>query len=165
MTEETHTHERAAAAGIDCERCDARLIDFAYAELDDAERVAVARHLAGCSRCALEFCRLKADLDGVLDAVVESPPQAVRRRIRAEVERSFGPRWWHRVAAFWSRPIPAYGVVVASLIPVALWVATAMRPGSHGEAPAVAEVESSTRPPALTDYDSMVPLLPEDRPL
>ncbi|MCA9639016.1 MAG: hypothetical protein KC420_23470, partial [Myxococcales bacterium] len=89
----------------------------------------------------------------------------VRRRIRAEVERSFGPRWWHQVAAFWSRPIPAYGVVVASLIPVVLWVATSLRPGSYGGAAPVAEVEPSTRPPALTDYDSMVPLLPEDRPL
>lgn len=156
----TTTSEPVAA--LECDACDELLIDFAHGELAARERVAVTLHLAGCSRCALEFCRLRADLDGVLEAIVEAPPQAVRRRIREEVARSFGPRWWERLSALWLRPVPAYGVVLASLIPLVLWAAAALRP-EVGEG-ARADVEPE-RPPALSDYDSMVPLLPEDRPI
>ncbi len=152
----------AASRGLSCSACDALMIDHAYGETGDDDRVAVARHLATCSTCALAFCRLKADLDGVLEATVMAPPGALRRRIRAEVAKSFGPRWTTRLLDLWRRPVPAYGVVFASLIPVMIWVAATFRPAT--EAVSV-EVSRDSRPPALIDYDSMVPLLPEDLPI
>ena len=150
------------APELSCTACDELLIDHVYGETESAQRGAVARHLAECSSCALAFCRLKADLDGVLAAAVEAPPAALRRRIRTEVARSFGRRWWDRALELWRRPVPAYGMLLASLVPMLAWAALSARP------PAIADdaaPDRAPRPPALIDYDSMVPLLPEDRPL
>ncbi len=154
--------EGEAGGELSCSACDALMIDHVYGETGDEERGAVARHLATCPTCALEFCRLKADLDGVLEATVMAPPGALRRRIRDEVAKSFGPSWTSRLVHLWRRPVPAYGVVFASLIPVMIWVAATLRPGAVSS-PAPDTVEN--RPPALIDYDSMVPLLPEDLPI
>ncbi len=163
-----HPHRSPPEAGgeavreLSCAACDELMIDHVYGETGDEDRVAVARHLATCSTCALEFCRLKADLDGVLEATVMAPPGALRRRVRDEVAKSFGPSWTSRLLDLWRRPVPAYGVVFASLIPVMIWVAATLRPGV-ASSPAPDSGES--RPPALIDYDSMVPLLPEDLPI
>ena len=154
----------AGLRGIDCASCDEHLIDYAYHELVESLRSEVARHLADCPTCALAYCRLQADLDGVLEAVSEAPPQAVQRRIRDQLERSFGPSLWTRTVALWRRPVPAYGMVVASLVPMVFWLATALR-ASPVVVAASATTTPPSRPPALIDYDSMLPLLPEDRPL
>ncbi len=150
--------------GLDCASCDEYLIDYAYQELAASLRSEVARHLADCPTCALAYCRLRADLDGVLEAVIEAPPHAVRRRLRDELTRSFGPSFGARILALWRRPVPAYGMVVASLVPVMFWLATALRASPVVAAAATAGLPPA-RPPALIDYDSMLPLLPEDRPL
>ncbi len=150
--------------GLDCASCDEHLIDYAYQELAEAMRSKVARHLADCPTCALAYCRLRADLDGVLEAVSEAPPHAVRRRLRDQLERSFGPSLWTRAVALWRRPVPAYGMVLASLVPVVFWLATALR-ATPVVAAAPVITSPPSRPPALIDYDSMLPLLPEDRPL
>jgi len=162
---EQHEHPEiggGASRRLSCAACDALMIDHVYGETGDDDRSAVARHLATCPTCALAFCRLKADLDGVLEATVMAPPGALRRRIREEMAKSFGPRWTTRLLDLWRRPVPVYGVVFASLIPVMIWVAATLRP--PGEA-ALREEVSDSPPPALTDYDSMVPLLPEDLPI
>lgn len=133
---------------MDCEQCDGSLIDHAHAELAPEVRAAVTRHLAECAACAVAFCRLRADLDGVLLAADAAPPAAVRQRLRAEVERSFRPTWWRRALAQVCRPVPAYVVLAALAIPAALWLARAAGPSADTAAPA----------PRLRGYDAAAPL-------
>lgn len=129
---------------MNCEACDESLIDYAHDELGPPARREVTRHLAECAGCAVAYCRLRADLDGALQAAHEAPPPAVRARLRAEVARSFRPRWWRRALAQVQRPVPAYAVVAALVLPAALWLA---REGLRVEAPATT--------PRLRGYDAV----------
>lgn len=137
---------------MNCDVCDSLLIDHAHGELEPPERAAVTRHLAECPRCAVAFCRLRADLDGVLQATAEAPPPAVRARLRAEVERSFRPRWRQRVWAAFARPVPAYALLAALALPAAVWLVV-RAPG-----------RPAAGPPTLKSYDAAAPLLTE-RPI
>jgi anti-sigma factor RsiW len=138
---------------MNCEACDASLIDHAYDELDPEPRRAVTRHLAECARCAVSYCRLRADLDGALQAAHEAPSAAVRQRLRAAVEREFRPTWWRRALAQVRRPVPAYAVVAALAIPAALWL---VRGSTRDDATAAA--------PRVRGYDAAAPPL-VDRPI
>lgn len=137
-----------------CEDCEPLLIDHAHGELDPPTRAEVTRHLAACPNCAVAFCRLRADLDGVLAATSEAPPPAVRARLRAEVERSFRPTWRRRAWAAFARPVPAYALLVALVLPAALWLVAARVP----------ERATASGPPRVSGYDAAAPLLPE-RPI
>lgn len=137
-----------------CDDCEALLIDHAHGELDPPTRAEVTRHLAGCPGCALAFCRLRADLDGVLAATAEAPPPAVRARLRAEVERSFRPSWRRRAWAAFARPVPAYALLVALALPAAAWLVAGR----------VSERPTPSGPPRVRGYDAAAPLLPE-RPI
>lgn len=136
-----------------CEDCQPVLIDYAYAELAPDQRNAVTRHLTGCPGCALAFCRLRADLDGVLLVADEAPPAALRLRLRAEVERSFRPSWWRRAWAVVLRPVPAYALVVAALVPGLAWLA------SDVSGPRAPEL-TPPGPLHVRGYDAAAPLLP-----
>lgn len=138
-----------------CEDCDALLIDHAHGELDPPTRAAVTRHLASCPTCAVAFCRLRADLDGVLQATAEAPPPAVRARLRAEVERSFRPTWRRRAWTAFARPVPAYAVLAALAVPAVMWLVVTTRGP---------ERTPETGPPRLSGYDAAAPLLTE-RPI
>lgn len=138
---------------MNCEACDASLIDYAYDELQPQPRRAVTRHLAECASCAVSYCRLRADLDGALQAAHEAPPAAVRQRLRAAVEHEFRPTWWQRALAQVRRPVPAYAVVAALVIPAALWL---VRESSREHAAAAA--------PRVRGYDAAAPPL-IDRPI
>lgn len=133
---------------MNCEHCESLLIDHAHAELAPDERGAVTRHLAGCPACALAHCRLRADLDGVLLAAREAPSPGLRARLRAEVERSFRPTWRRRVQAALARPVPAYAVLAALVVPAALWLLTLARPTT-----------TASPAPRLRGYDAAAPLL------
>lgn len=137
---------------MDCERCESLLIDHAHAELAPDAHADVTRHLAACPTCALASCRLRADLDGVLQAAAEAPRAALRLRLREEVARSFRPPWWRRGLALLARPVPAYAVAVALLLPAALWLARGRdaTPSARREPP-----------PRLHGYDAVAPLRPE----
>lgn len=140
---------------MNCDDCDVLLIDHAHGELGPEERAAVTRHLAACPGCAVAFCRLRADLDGVLQATAEAPPPGVRARLRAEVERSFRPTWGRRVWSAFARPVPAYALLAALALPAAVWVVAVVR------AP---EPLPAAGPPRLHSYDAAAPLLTE-RPI
>lgn len=96
------------------------LIHHAYAELGSAERAPLLRHLARCPACALEYCRVLADLDGI-QSTLEDPPPALGRQLRAALERELRPRGMRRVLGALRRPIPAYALAAALLLPIALW--------------------------------------------
>lgn len=143
-----------------CEDCQPVLIDHAYAELAPEEGAAVARHLAGCPTCALAFCRLRADLDGVLQVASEAPPERLRLRLRAEVERSFRPPWWRRARGVVLQPVPAYALLVAALVPALAWLASDAR-GRLGADP---QLSAESEPLRMRGYDAAAPLLPR-RPI
>jgi anti-sigma factor RsiW len=131
------------------------LIDYAHGELEleGESRTNVARHLAGCPECALEYCRLQADLQGIVEANTEAPRARVYHMLRRRVATEHGRRtpWWQRARRAITRPIPMYGAVLASLVPVLVWVAaTWSRP--HAEPPRAALPPA--RDAALTDYDA-----------
>lgn len=130
-----------------CEHCESLLIDHAHAELAPAEHAEVTRHLAHCPACAVASCRLRADLEGLLQATSEAPPPALRARLRREVERSFRPSWRRRALATLARPVPAYAVLAALALPAALWFLTLARPATATEGP-----------PRLSGYDAAAPL-------
>ena len=113
---------------MDCPECEPRLIDYASHELPEDERVGVARHLAGCPRCALEYCRLQADLEGIAEAHAESPRPEVFAALRREVARGFRPAWWTRTWRVLARPVPMYGALLVALVPAALWLLVTVRP-------------------------------------
>lgn len=105
---------------MNCDDHRALLTHHAYAELGPTERGPLLMHLARCPACALEYCRLLADLDGV-QASLEDPPAALGRKVRAAVERELRPRGLRRLSSALRRPIPAYALAAALLLPLALW--------------------------------------------
>lgn len=140
-----------------CPDCEPRLIDYASHELPEQERAAVAGHLASCSGCALEYCRLQADLEGIVEAHSETPRAPVYRQLRRQVAREFGPSRWERARGLLLRPVPMYGVVLASLVPAVLWAFTAAR-SLPSRPHAGASPPTTTTPSAtLTDYGATEP--------
>lgn len=107
---------------MNCDECKSHLIDHAYGELPPGDAAPVARHLSECSACALEFCRLRADLDGVTQAHVQSPAPSVAHRLRTRVQAHFAPPWWRRAAVIFSKPVPVYGAMAAAVVPLAVWL-------------------------------------------
>lgn len=108
-----------------CERCLELLIEHAHGELDWVTRGAVSVHLGDCGDCATAYCRLEADIAGILDAHAQAPPAGVRERLRARVEQEFAPPWWRRALDTVTRPIPAYGALALSAVPFLIWLAAA----------------------------------------
>ncbi|MCX4242627.1 anti-sigma factor family protein [Paraliomyxa miuraensis] len=136
-----------------CHDCEPLLIDHACAQTDDPIHTEVARHLAGCSVCALEYCRLRADLAGIVEAHAEAPHARVYTRLRRQVAAEVRPRWWTRSWHLLLRPIPAYGAVLVGLLPLALWVASSLTRDS-GPPPTT---DPLGMPPAasLSHYDAI----------
>jgi anti-sigma factor RsiW len=143
---------------MNCDEHGASLIHQAYGELDPAERGPLLRHLARCSACALEYCRLLADLDGI-QASLDEPPAALGRKVRAALERELRPRGIRRVVSALRRPIPAYALCAAVLLPLALWAGYAFErsaiPGD-GRSPAGAGRRAAPNPDR---YDAAGPPL------
>jgi anti-sigma factor RsiW len=133
---------------LTCESCQAQLIDYHFGELDAAARREVAGHLTSCSRCALEYCRLHADLTGLGDSLADGPRREVELRLRDRVERTFRPPWWRRLLRLGAAPIPAYQTALVVVGLLLVWFLL-VSPGMH---------RSGKAKPVLTDYDASVVL-------
>lgn len=138
-----------------CDDCQDALIDFAHGELDAGQDAAVAGHLGTCPGCALEYCRLVADLRGIAAAHVDAAPRPeVATALRAKVATLVAPPWWRRAIAPLGMRVPLYGALAAAAIPAALWL-VAMR------SPAAPNVETtpnpSALPPTIDRYDATRP--------
>ncbi|MCA9549252.1 MAG: zf-HC2 domain-containing protein [Myxococcales bacterium] len=107
------------------------LVDHHFGELPEDLNLQVARHLAECPSCALEYCRLRADLEG-LSSLEEAPPARLHAALRARVDRRFGRHGLARVRALFELRVPAYQPALALVLLAlgALWV----WPGEHREA-------------------------------
>ena len=61
--------------------------------LNDLERQAFERHLRGCDECQDELERLRPAAEALPGSVVQlDPPQGLKKRLMAEVERDAGPQ-------------------------------------------------------------------------
>jgi anti-sigma factor RsiW len=142
-----------------CRDCLDQLIDYAHGELPLDAAGALARHLAACSACALEYCRLQADLQGILEAHDEAPRPRVFHALRRRVAREVAPPWWKRTLRPLLRPVPMYGAVLAAVVPIAIWAASA---ASRPHAPPTETHPAASRGATLTDYDATA-VLPAHR--
>ncbi len=140
---------------MNCEACETLLIDHLHGELPDAERHGVAGHLTECSECALAFCRLAADVQGIAAAYEVRPRPSVRDQLRERVSAEFRPSLLRRAWAFATRPVPAYGVACAAAIPLLLWAVSPAPPVAQESAD---PVPTASKPARIHDYDATVPL-------
>lgn len=155
---------------MQCHDVEAVLVEYVHGELSAAGAGPtagdVARHLAGCRDCALEYCLLQAVLRGLVDAHHEQPREHVREALRREVAEAFrpapptegaSPRRWPRVWTALRRPIPVYSAALLGLVPLLVWgviEGARLRP---------AERTGSPPPATISDYDAtMVTLAHRD---
>jgi hypothetical protein len=150
-----------------CAACQARLVDFVHDELDPAVRAELGEHLTRCPDCALEYCRLDLDLAGIERAHGATPRPPVHDALRRRVAREFAP-WWRRAWSLWTRPVPAYGIAAALVVPAVLWglarpllAPPPPTPASTADAEpterAVSERAGRTREPTIRHYDGSLP--------
>lgn len=154
----------SAPENFTCQNCSELLIEFAHNELSRALYVVVASHLSACSGCALQFCQLRVDLDGITHAYTEPVPvqlrAAVRRRVLAKVRRP----WWHRIGRLFLQPIPAYGALGLAMIPALLWMGSTIQSPSP-QAPLTTvwnKQDSVSSEVRVYDYDASDTLRPSE---
>jgi anti-sigma factor RsiW len=132
-----------------CDHCQDHLIDYAHRELDAATHASVAGHLAQCAGCALEYCRLLADLEGIAAVHTDDAPGPhVAAALREKVAAAVAPSLPRRVLSSLRRPVPMYGAVLAAAVPIAIWLATSLGRASTSPPSPV------TGDPAITHYDA-----------
>ncbi|HEY2791855.1 MAG TPA: zf-HC2 domain-containing protein, partial [Micromonosporaceae bacterium] len=61
---------------------------YALDAVDDIERAAFDRHLAGCASCAQELAELQATVARLTDLNASVPPAALRQAVLAEAART-----------------------------------------------------------------------------
>ena len=102
-----------------------RLDAYFDGELNGAERLRVARHVAGCEACARELNEIRAlgDLLRSRAAAVPPPPQfaglaaGVVSRTRAEASQSW-MAMWHRAVEDWQWALVGAGSLCAAVVSV-----------------------------------------------
>jgi anti-sigma factor RsiW len=153
-----------------CESVRDQMHELVFDELDPDVRAQLVEHVTQCAECALEHARWSLDLAAIGPAWEVEPPERVAIALRDRVERAFVP-WWGRALGMLRRPVPAYGVVAAFVIPLVLWsVARPPAPAAETAEPATIvvtpfapEPDASTAaevpPPRVVGYDarSIVP--------
>jgi anti-sigma factor RsiW len=139
---------------VTCEDCQQQLIDYVHDELGTDDGKTIAVHLAQCSDCALEYCRLRADVEGIARAYCDSPSPTMREALRARVEREFAPSLLRRMLRVLTRPVPMYGAAAAAAIPLLVWIASDVVRNERTDSPSAVE-----RPAKITDYDATTPLV------
>jgi len=156
---------------MSCESCRDRLPDLVFDELAPELRGPMVEHVTHCPDCALEHARWALDVAAIAPAWEADPPDAVGEALRRRVENAFVPawaRWWGRAVALVTRPVPAYGVIAAVVIPFVLWSVSPRPAAPTVEVPttvarpaSVPVVPPSTDlpPPRVVGYDarSIVP--------
>lgn len=137
-----------------CDPCRELLIDYYYRELPAQQRDEVTRHLTTCSGCAVEYCRLQADLSGVGEALERAPRPRVQARLRQRVAQEFAPPTWQRVARWLVLPVPAYQTVLLVAALLLLWALLGpARPGA-GPGGRPPEATASQHTTLFEQYDA-----------
>jgi hypothetical protein len=86
---------------------------YHFGGLDGAECDAVEAHLVECTDCLRAYMRMKRRLEHA----PARPSDALRQRLRADVEQEFRPRAGELARRWFARPIPLYqGLAVAAVV-------------------------------------------------
>ncbi len=146
---------------MSCEVCRDNLVLLLHDELDAALAREVAEHVRGCDACAVEYCRVHLDLVAVVEALELEPPAHVHAALRTKIAEHFAPRPWTRVLASLRKPVPAYGLALAAMVPLVLWLGTQREPPPPPSTttPELAPQRSPSPRfdrPELTDFDGAV---------
>jgi anti-sigma factor RsiW len=128
----------------DCCRIRDLIGSYVYDELDAAERAIVDAHLRQCQRCRDEFAETRELIRAIPSGLLEVPPQAEERVLRAVQDRltSRARRPQLQLRGRWVL-IGATAVMVGVLIAFELPFKQDTKPGDRPG-------ESSSFPPALT---------------
>jgi anti-sigma factor RsiW len=120
---------------------DGELVAYHLGNAGDEERERVEGHLVECPACAQAYVRLKRHFE---HAPAARPSDALRRRLRAEVEASFRPPLPGRFRSWLGRPIPLYqGVAGAVLVALAVVLALAVPQFPAKRAHAAGRIDSA----------------------
>lgn len=138
---------------MDCPHCQTLLIEHHGGELAADVTIAVARHLAGCSECALEYCRLDADLSGIAPAFELEPAPSTFEALRERVRKEFSPPWYRRIGDWLRFQVPVYQAVVATVLLATAGAFTAVKL-ANPPAPAAERSLVTTPAKAATVFDN-----------
>ena len=109
---------------MDCRLIQGELIAYHFATIDVEERERVDEHLLVCNACLRTYLRLKRQIDGgaarEADGPAPRPSDAIRQRLRADVESAFRPSSQERVRRWLRRPIPLYQGIAAAAVALLL---------------------------------------------
>ncbi len=142
---------------MNCAQARPSLIDHLHGELSSSEHAELAEHLGGCAECAVQYCRLEAEVRGIGRVFSERPSSAMAGALREAVEREFSPRFPARILALLRRPVPAYGVLFAAMVPLLVWaVATGLFDPSSGAEPS--RSRPTAAPARIRNYDASAPM-------
>ena len=120
---------------MDCRLIQGELIAYHFATAREEDRERIDEHLLVCTACLRAYLRLKRHIEHGASQGAQ-PSQAVRARLRHDVEAAFRPSARERVRRWLQRPIPLYQGIAAAA--VALFVA--------GAAPLVADAVADREP-------------------
>jgi anti-sigma factor RsiW len=128
----------------DCCRIRDLIGSYVYGELDAAERAIVDAHLRQCQRCRDEFAETRKLIRAIPSGLLEAPPQAEERVLRAVQDRltSRARRPQLQLRGRWVL-VGAAAVAMGVLIAFQLPFEQDTKPGDHPG-------ESSSFPTALT---------------
>ncbi len=126
---------------------DGDLVAYHLGSAGEADRERLEGHLVECPACAQAYVRLKQHFE---HAPAARPSDALRRRLRADVEVAFRPPLPGRFRSWLRRPVPLYqsvacAVLVAVAVSLALWA-----PGLAPSRPHTAGHVDSARQEALS---------------
>jgi anti-sigma factor RsiW len=128
---------------MDCLNDD-RLLAYSFGALADEDAARADAHLCACVGCLRAYLALKHQLERGAErsrpTAPARPSEAMRARLRADVEAAFRPGARARVQRALRHPIPLYQGLVAAAFAVALALPLAHRaggaePGPSAEAP------------------------------
>jgi anti-sigma factor RsiW len=133
---------------MSCESCRELLLDLLLGELDERTAGDTSAHVGECPACAVAYARLHLDLAGLAPACEAEPSEHARTELRARIERNFAsPR--ARALSWMRRPVPAYGLLAAAMLPLVVWTLAAL--GEREDA-------GRSKPPTVaTDRDPATP--------
>jgi hypothetical protein len=95
---------------MDCALIREDLFAYHFGAASDDDRDRIDAHLLECADCLRTYLTLKRRLES---GASERPSDAVRERLRAEVEEKFRPKRGASMTALFQRRIPLYQGVVA----------------------------------------------------
>jgi len=136
------------------------LVAYEFGLVDDETRDSIEAHLQACPTCLSTYLQLRRHLTRAAHSS-DRPSEAVRLRLRAEVESTFRPTAVRRLLAWARRPIPFYqglatAAAAACLVLVVRDVAPHRATGSaaavHAEQSERRVDSSRTNPENLTLY-------------